>query len=98
MHFTPRRNVFLIKIAVGLKVRIVTKSVQQSSGVELRELYASVSSLPTVQSFPGFVSFVDLDCEQMSVDSACLTGNLQEEIYMEVPARFRYCKKPNFVF
>ena len=97
MHVIPCRYVFRVKPDVGPKVRIVAKGFRQVHGVEYHDTYAPVVSLSVVRLFLCLVNLFDLECDQMDVVTAFLNGDLEEEIYMEVPAGFRDPNKPNLV-
>lgn len=96
MNVIPSRYVFRVK-AGGPKVRIVAKGFRQVHGVDFTETYAPVVSLTTVRCFLAIVAHLDLECDQMDVVTAFLNGDLEEDIYMEVPAGFRDPNRPNLV-
>eukprot|EP00171_Calliarthron_tuberculosum_P022031 IDg22031t1 len=97
MHVLPCRYVFKIKTDVGPKVRIVAKGFRQIHGVDYYDTYAPVVSLTAARLFLAIVAHNDLRCDQMDVVTAFLNGDLDEEVYMEVPAGFRDPKRPNSV-
>eukprot|EP00171_Calliarthron_tuberculosum_P021771 IDg21771t1 len=97
MHVLPCRYVFKVKKDVGPKVRIVAKGFRQVHGVDYNDTYAPVVSLTAVRSFLATVSGMDLECDQMDVVTAFLNGDLDEDIYMEVPEGFKDPSKPNLV-
>lgn len=97
MHVVPCRYVFRVKKYVGPKVRIVAKGFRQVHGVEYSETYAPVASFSIFRCFLSIVAHFDLECDQMDVVTAFLNGDLDKEIFMEVPAGFRYPKRPNVV-
>eukprot|EP00171_Calliarthron_tuberculosum_P012426 IDg12426t1 len=97
MHVLPCRYVFRMKTDVGPKVRIVAKGFRQIQGVEYYDNYAPVGSLTAVRLFLAIVAGNDLHCDQMDVVTAFLNGDLNEEVYMEVPSGFRDPKRPNLV-
>ena len=97
MNVIPCRYVFRVKKDVGPKVRIVAKGFRQVPGVDYNETYAPVVSLSIVRLFLCLVNLLDLECDQMDVVTAFLNGDLDEEIFMEVPAGFRDPSRPNLV-
>ena len=88
MHFIPCRYVFRVKKDVGPKVRIVAKGFRQVPGVEYHDTYAPVVSFAAVRLFLCLVNYFDLECDEIDVVTAFLNGELDEEIYMEVPHGF----------
>ena len=96
MHVLPCRYVFRVKQGMP-KVRIVAKGFRQVQGVDYHETFAPVVSLPTMRCFLSIASSLDLECDQMDVVTAFLNGDVEEEIYMEVPAGFRDPANPNLV-
>eukprot|EP00171_Calliarthron_tuberculosum_P005193 IDg5193t1 len=66
-------------------------------GVDYSETYAPVVTLATVRVFLAIVAQLDLECDQMDVITAFLNGDLDEDLYMQVPAGFQDPLKPNQV-
>eukprot|EP00171_Calliarthron_tuberculosum_P022843 IDg22843t1 len=97
MHVLPCRYVFKVKKDVGPKVRIVAKGFRQIHGVDYNETYAPVVSLTALRCFLATIASLDLECDQMDVVTAFLNGDLDEDIYMEVPAGFKDPTQPNVV-
>ena len=91
------RYVFRVKKDVGPKVRIVAKGFRKEPGVDCNETYAPVVSMSIVRLFLCLVNLLDLECDQMDVVTAFLNGELDEEIFMKVPAGFRDPNRPNLV-
>ena len=96
MHVLPCRYVFKVKNS-GPKVRIVAKGFRQVHGVDYHETFAPVISLASVRCLLAIVARLDLELYQMDVVTAFLNGELDEVIYMEVPAGFRDPNRPNLV-
>ena len=87
-----------VKKDIGPKVLIVAKGFRQVPGVDYNETYALVVSMSIVRLFLFLVNLLNLECDQMDVvDVAFLNGELDEEIFMEVPAGFRDPNRPNLV-
>eukprot|EP00171_Calliarthron_tuberculosum_P002755 IDg2755t1 len=97
MHVLPCRYVFRVKKDVGPKVRIVAKGFRQVHGVDYNETYALSKVLPAVRCFIATVASMDLECDQMDIVTAFLNGDLDEDIFMEVPAGFKDPARPNIV-
>ena len=100
MNVIPCRYVFRVKKDVGPKVRIVVaKGFRHVPGVGYNETYAPVVSMSIVRLFLCLVNLLDLECDQMDVVTAFLNGDLDEEIFMEVPAAgFHDPNRPNLVW
>jgi len=96
MHVLPCRYVFRVK-QNSPKVRIVAKGFRQIHGVDYHETFAPVVSLTAVRFFLSIVAHKDFECDQMDVVTAFLNGDIDEEIYMDVPAGFKDPKRPNLV-
>jgi len=67
------------------KARLVARGFSQTYGVDYKEMFAPVTRLETLRMI--FVLAVEKDWEirQVNVKNAYLYGDLDEEIYMEVP-------------
>jgi len=96
MHVLPCRYVFRVK-QNSPKVRIVAKGFRQIHGVDYHDTFAPVVSLTAVRFFLSIVAHKDFECDQMDVVTAFLNGDIDEEIYMDVPAGFKDPKRPNLV-
>ena len=96
MNVIPCRYVFRVKNGEP-KVRIVAKGFRQVHGVDFYDTYAPVVSLVAVRCFLATTAHLDLECDQMDVVTAFLNGDLDENIYMEVPAGFKDPNRPNLV-
>ena len=88
---------FRVKKDVVPKVRIVAKGFRQVAGVDYNETYAPVVSMSIVRLFLCVVNLLNLECDQMDAVTAFLNGELDEEIFMEVPAVFCDPNRPNLV-
>ena len=88
---------FRVKKDVGPKVRIVAKGFRQVPGVDYSKTYAPVVSMSIVRLFLCLVNLLDMECDQMDVVTAFLNGELDEEIFMEMPAGYRDPNPPNVV-
>lgn len=94
----PCRYAFCIRINVGPGVHFVAKKFSQVLGVQFHKTYTPVISPSNVRLIFGFVSFLDLDRDQVNVDVAFLDGNGKEKICMELPAEFCDPGKPNLAY
>ena len=88
MNVLPCKYVFKIKEGKP-KVRMAICGCRQVFCVDYHETFAPVVKLSTVRTILALVAYNDLDCDQMDVVTAFLHGDLDEDIYMEVPPGFK---------
>ena len=67
------------------KARLVAKGYAQTYGVDYEETYAPVAKYMSIHILLVIGTILDLEIHQMDVKTAFLNGNLDEEIYMEIP-------------
>lgn len=67
------------------KSRIVVKGFQQTEGVDYQAIFAPVSRHSTVRIVLSIAAVLDLEIQQVDVNSAFLNGKLKEETYMKFP-------------
>jgi Reverse transcriptase (RNA-dependent DNA polymerase) len=67
------------------KARLVEKGYTQTYGIDFQETFSPVAKLNTIRVVLSCASNFDWPLHQMDVKNAFLHGNLDEEIYMEVP-------------
>lgn len=92
------RYKYLFKVKVDSpKVRIVAMGCLQVHGVDYTETFAPVVKLTSIRIFLATVAVMDLETGQMDVVTAFLNGDLDEDIYMEVPDGFKDPKRPDLV-
>ena len=68
------------------KARLVAKGFSQVPGVDFEETYAPVGRTTSLRIFLAIAATQDLEIIQVDVEGAYLNGNLEEEIYMELPS------------
>jgi len=68
-----------------LKVRLVARGFEQRQGVDFEETFASVAKANTWRILLALGATYDWDIQQIDVVSAFLNGELEEEVYMEIP-------------
>ena len=88
MPVLPNKYVFRVKDG-GPKARLVALGCLQMYGVDYLETFAPVVKLTTIRTLLALAAAFDLECEQMDVVTAFLNGDLEEDIYMEIPEGLR---------
>ena len=68
-----------------LKARLVAKGFTQSYGIDYLETFAPVAKLNTIRILLSLAVNLDWYLYQLDIKNAFLNGDLEEEVFMEVP-------------
>ena len=71
--------------SVKHRARLVIRGFKDRNVYNLRETYGPVLRLPLIRAVLAIINKYDLDAHQLDVKTAFLNGELEEEIYMEIP-------------
>lgn len=67
------------------KARLVVRGFEQQAGIDYYQTFASVAKAATWRILLTIAACLDWEIEQMDVSTAFLEGDLEEDIYIEMP-------------
>ena len=70
------------------KLKLIVKGYSQTYVVDYLETFAPIAKMNTIRLLLSLVVNFEWSLQQFDVKNAFLHGDLEEEIYMEVPPRF----------
>lgn len=77
--------------------RVVVKGFGQKNGIDFDEIFSPVVKMFSIQVVLGMAISMNLEVEQLDVNTAFLYGDLEEEIYIEQPEGFVEKAKDKFI-
>ncbi|GMI79954.1 hypothetical protein HRI_001664700 [Hibiscus trionum] len=79
------------------KARLVAKGFTQTYGIDFKETFAPVAKLNSVRILLSLAVNCDWKLHQLDIKNAFLNGNLEEEVYMEIPSGVKGTGQPQKV-
>lgn len=73
------------KKAIRFKARLCARGFMQKAGIDYTETFAPVVRYDSLRTLLAIVAEEDLELLQFDVQTAFLYGELDEDIYMEIP-------------
>ena len=80
------------------KARLVAKGYSQRHGIDYDEVFSPMVRHTPIRVMLALLTHQDLELEQLDVKTEFLHGNLEEEIFMEQPKRFKNLGTENLVY
>ena len=79
------------------KAQLVAKGYTKMYGVDYTETFARVAKINTVRVLLSLATNLDWPLQQFDVKNAFLHGNLDEEVYMDIPPGYASVLQPGVV-
>lgn len=67
-------------------IRLVAKGYTQTFSIDYQETFAPMAKMNTIHTLLSFFTNFDWFLQQFDVKNAFLYGNLEDGVYMEIPA------------
>ena len=96
------QGVFSIKYKVDgtierYKARLVAKGFKQTYGVDYQETFSPIAKINTVRVLLSLAANLDWPLHQFNVKNTFLHGDLEEDIYMDIPSGYEANTEGNTV-
>jgi Reverse transcriptase (RNA-dependent DNA polymerase) len=89
--------VMRVKSDERYKSRLCAQGFSQRAGIDYKETFAPVTRTESLRAICAIAAVLDLELEQVDVDTAFLHGDLEEEIYMRQPPGYVSSEYPDKV-
>ena len=71
------------------KARVVAKGYSQRPGIDFKETFAPVARLSSIRMLTALAIEYEMEIHQLDVTTAFLNGDIEEDIYIEMPEMFQ---------
>ena len=93
-HRTLRGKwIYKIKRDGSYKARWVVKGFEQVKGIDYQQVFAAVVRADTFRTLLAIATLLDWDISTVDVDSAFLYGEIDNEVFIDLPEGFRPSNK-----